>query len=241
MIPLLQAEMRKLGGSLALLLAVLAPALPGVLAALAIMTNKRPMGWEMVFSSFVLPIWALFLLPMVVAAFTTLVAQIEYRGRGWDHLLALPVARWQVFTAKALVVLAAAVLMTLLVLVFTYLGASLGGAVSGNPPKGTLPWKRLVELVPLLLAATAFLTAVQLWVALRFANFVVPLAVGIAGTLVALAVAMTRTDQADWFPWVLPFKVLTAPDPMRAAFIGGMGGVIVLAAMIVDLSRRSFR
>ena len=241
MIALLNVEMRKLGGSLALLLAVLAPALPGVLAALAIATSTRTTTWWEILGRFVLPIWALFLLPMVVAAFTTLVAQIEYRSRGWDHLLALPLARWRVFTAKAFVVLAAVVLMTLLVLGFAFVGASLGGAIGGNPPTGALPWAGLAKVVPLLLAAAALLTGLQLWVALRFSNFVVPLGVGIAGTLVALAVAMTGTDQADWFPWVLPFKVLTAPDPVPAAIVGGLGGMVVLVAMIVDLSRRSFR
>lgn len=241
MIPLLHAEVRKLGGSLALLLAVLAPALPGLLAALATATSTRTTTWWEMFGRFALPIWALFLLPMVVAAFTTLVAQIEYRGRGWDHLLALPLARWRVFTAKALVVLAAVVVMTALVLVFTYAGASLGGAIGGNPLTGALPWTRLAGIVPPLLAATALLTVLQLWAALRFPSFVVPLVVGIAGTLVTLAVAMTGTDQADWFPWVLPFQVLTAPDPVPAATIGGVGGAIAFVCMIADLSRRSFR
>ena len=73
------------------------------------------------------------------------------------------------------------------------------------------------------------------------ASFVVPLAVGIGGTLVALAVSMTGSDEADWFPWVLPFKVLTDPDPAPFALVGAIGGAIALAAMVLDLSRRSFR
>ena len=85
------------------------------------------------------------------------------------------------------------------------------------------------------------LIVLQLWVALRFASFVLPLVVGIGGTLVALAVAMTRTHQADWFPWVLPLKILSAPDPIPFALFGGIGGLILLAVMIGHLSRHNFR
>jgi ABC-2 type transport system permease protein len=240
MIALLHVELRKLGGSLALLLAVAAPALPGVLAALALVSARKPPSWASILTEFVLPLWTLFLMPMVVAAFTALVAQIEHRSRGWDHVLALPIPRPQIFAAKAIVVLATTVAMTLLVLLFTWIGASVGGAISGHPPLGAIPWARLARLVPMLLSASLALVVIQLWVALRFASFVVPLATGIGGTLVALAVGMTRTTQADWFPWVLPMKVMTAPDPMVFAAAGGVGGLALLALMIVDLSRRSF-
>jgi len=241
MMTLLQVELRKLNGSLALLLAVVAPALPGVLAALSIISADRSPQWASIFTGFVLPIWSLFLLPMVVAAFTTLVGQVEYRGRGWDHLLALPIARWQLFLAKAIVVLAASAMMTLLVVLFTWLGASLGGAISGHPPAGAIPWAKLTRMVSLLFAGTTMLVVIQLWVALRFASFVMPLVVGIGGTLVAMAVAMTRTDQAAWFPWVLPLKILSASDPIPFALLGGIGGLALLAVMIGHLSHHSFR
>ncbi|ESQ82618.1 ABC transporter permease [Asticcacaulis benevestitus] len=241
MIAILQVEIRKLNGSLALLLAVLAPALPGLLAGLSLISADRAPQWGSIFTSFVLPIWSLFLLPMVVAAFTTLVGQIEYRARGWDHLLALPIARWKLFLAKAIVVLAATATMTLLVLLFAWVGASIGGAISGHAPLGALPWAKLARTVLLLLAGTTMLVVIQLWAALRFASFVIPLVVGICGTLVAMAVAMTRTDQAAWFPWVLPLKILSAPDPVHYALFGGIGGLILLAIMIGDLGRHDFR
>lgn len=241
MIAMLHVEIRKLNGSLALLLAVLAPALPGLLAALSLISTDRAPQWGSIFTGFVLPIWSFFLLPMVVAAFTTLVGQIEYRARGWDHLLALPIARWRLFLAKAIVVLAVSAMMTMLVLLFTWVGASIGGAISGHTPLGTLPWAKLGRTVSLLLAGTTMLIVIQLWAALRFASFVMPLVVGIGGTLVAMAVAMTRTDQAGWFPWVLPLKILTAPDPFHYAMLGGIGGLILLIVMIGDLSRHNFK
>lgn len=240
MITLVFTELQKLRGSLALLVAVAAPALPGLLVMLALVSNDRPATWTDTYR-FALPLWALFLAPMVVAAFTALTAQIEHRGHGWDHLLALPIARWQIFAAKIVVTLAAVVLMTVLVLAFASLGTLLGGAMGTGVPEETFPWAKLAQQGMLMTASMITLVAIQLWVALRFASFVVPLVVGIGGTLVALAVMMTRTEQAEWFPWVLPFNTLVAPAPERYAMIGLFTGLTILAAMMPVLARHQFR
>jgi ABC-2 type transport system permease protein len=59
-------------------------------------------------------------------------------------------------------------------------------------PKEAFPWAKLVQQGTLVTASMTTLVAIQLWVALRFANFVVPLVAGIGGALVALAVMITR-------------------------------------------------
>lgn len=238
---LLLVEVRKLRGSLALWLAIAAPALPGVLVMLSSFVANRSVHWQDIFSRFVFPLWALFLLPMVITAFTILLAQIEHKANAWDHLLALPIDKWRIFLAKAIVAYVVITAMTLLVAVFTWTGGALGGLVSGYPPSGLVPFEALGRSVLLLTAGASALIAIQLWAALRSTNFVVPLGIGIAGTLVALAVAMTGTDQANWFPWVLPSKILIARDPMPLAIIGLTGAALILIAMIADLSRRSFR
>jgi len=240
-IALVHTEIRKLNGSLALLLAVVAPAFPALLVMLSVATAQRPPRWSTIFDSFMLPLWALFLMPMIVAAYTTLVAQIEYQARGWDHLLALPIRKAQIFLAKAAVVILGLVAMTILALLFTGVGAAVGGLISGHSPTGAVPIARLINVTGLLLSSALLSVALQTWIALRSASFVVSLAFGIGGTMVALAVAMTGTQQADWFPWVLPLKALGKADPASFALSGGAGGLIVFALMIADLSRRSFR
>lgn len=234
---LLLTELKKLNGSLALLVAVAAPALPGFLAMLALLTNDEPASWSDSFR-FALPLWCLFLAPMVVAAFTTLMGQIEHRGRGWDHLMALPIARWRIFAAKILIIFATTIFMTLLVIGFTVLGTLVGGALGPGLPEENFPLDGLIEKTILIFLSMATLVAVQSWVAYRFANFVIPLAVGIGGTLVAISVAMTRTEQANLFPWVWPFNALIMPDPQPYAIAGGVLGCVVTAAMLFDLTRR---
>lgn len=239
MIALLHTEISKLRGSLALLVAVVSPALPGFLAMLALLTNDERASWSDSFR-FALPLWCLFLAPMVVAAFTALVGQIEHRGRGWDHLLALPIARPQIFVAKIVVIFLSSWAMTLLVIAFTALGTIAGGVLGSGIPQDVFPWRDLARQTVLIFGSTMALIAIQSWVALRFANFVIPLVVGIGGTLVALAVMMTRTKQAEWFPWVLPYNALIAADPEPYALAGFFGGIAVIGAMLLDLVRREF-
>ena len=157
---------------------------------------------------------------MAITAFTTLLGNIEHRSGMWDHWLALPVARWRIFAAKAAVTLAAVAAMTALMVSFTLAAAGIGGTLSGRMPLGTINWWAIGRDATLITASAAMLAALQLWVALRFQNFVVPLAFGICGTLIAIAVTMTRATQANYFPWVLPVRVLTGSNPVEPAVIG---------------------
>lgn len=240
MITLISTELKKLRGSLALLVAVAAPALPGLLIMLALLSNDRVAAWSDILR-FAVPLWALFLAPMVIAAFTALAAQIEHRGQGWDHLLSLPIARWRIFAAKTVVTLLAVMVMSVLVLTFASLGTWIGGAMGQGVPATPFPWARMARSGALMTGSMTALVAVQLWVALRFSNFVVPLVVGIGGTLVALAVMITGTQQADLFPWVLAYNTLITPTPERYAMVGLFAGLAILAAMVPVLARHQFR
>lgn len=241
MISVLRAEARKLKGSLALMLALLAPLLPALIVLFASATSNRPLQWGEVFGAFMLPIWAVFLLPMAMTAVTTLVSQIEYQASGWDHLLALPLPRPMIFLAKAVLTFANVAVMTALAVAFSWGAAHTGGAISGFPPAGTIDLPKLAYTIGAISGAALFFVAIQLWISLRFANFVVGMAAGIGGAMVGLAVAMTGTTRADWFPWVLPVKAVSAADPVPFTILGIVGGLLVVAPMTIDLSRKSFR
>ena len=238
MIRLVRAELAKLQGSLALLFALIVPMLPAILCVMALMTRDRPPAWSQMLDQFILPLWLLFMLPMVIAALATLLAQIEYKARAWDQVFSLPYPRWQIICAKSVVLVLALAIMSLLLAGYTYVLGYGAGTISGNMPTGPMDPGGFSARILTVSGAAAFLCAIQLWAALRFGNFVVPLAIGIGGTMVALAVAMTGTRSADWFPWVLPFRTIDPASGSQPVIIGLTGGLIVFAMMVTDLSKR---
>jgi lantibiotic transport system permease protein len=236
---LLRSELAKLNGSLALLFALALPLLPAVLCVLALLTRQDPVSWQTMIDRFVFPLWVIFLLPMGVAALATLLAQIEYQPRAWDMVLCLPVPAWQVYLAKTVILAVAVIAMTMLTFGYTYGLGSIFGLLAGNFPTGAHGFGQFFGRAAAMLAASAWFCAIQLWLALRFGNFVIPLACGLGGTLVGLAVLITRTDQADWFPWVLPLRAAEpAAELAEPALAGLLGGVVILFAMTADLTRR---
>ena len=84
MIASIEVELRKLRGSLILLLVAIPPLLPGAIIALAIATNEGVPSWEQLVGRLTIPLWAMFLNPTLLATVATLIGQIEYRGGSWS-------------------------------------------------------------------------------------------------------------------------------------------------------------
>jgi hypothetical protein len=234
----LHVEAIKLRRSLALLLAVAAPALIAVFVFFNLLRGDKPLPWELVLQTSS-AIWAFFMLPMGVTALTALVAHTEHGPRAWDTLRALPVPRWHWYAAKAAGVLGLVLAMSALLAAMTFAAAQLAGwikpAVAPTGVPEVAAW--LVQLGRIFLSAW-LLVAVQLWIALRFASFVPALAVGIGGTF--FAVVATSAKIGVVLPWQIPVNQL-APDAWRAQAalaMGAIGGLVALAAMLWALSRR---
>ncbi|NBW11627.1 MAG: ABC transporter [Caulobacteraceae bacterium] len=238
MIAVLTVEARKLNRSLAALLAVAAPSLIAVFLFFNLLRGGKPQPWEMWTQSST-GIWAFFMLPMSVTALTALVAHMEHGPRAWDHLRALPVARWKLYAAKAICVIAVVAAMSLLNLALTL--AAIHGAAAIKPeimPTGTLDVAAQVILMGKVLLAAILMIAIQLWTALRFSSFVPALALGIGGTF--FSVVATAAKQGVFFPWQMPVNMLAA-EPWRAATaltLGAGAGTVVLLLAIAHLSRR---
>ena len=238
MLAVLSVEARKLNRSLAALLAVAAPSLIAIFLFFNMLRGEKAMPWEMWMQSST-GVWAFFMLPMSVTALTALVAHVEHGPRAWDHLRALPVARWKIYAAKAICVIAIVATMSLLNLALSF--GAVTAAVAIKPvlaPTGALDMAAQVLMVCKVAAAGTLLTAIQLWIALRFASFVPALAVGIGGTF--FSVVATSAKQGVFFPWQMPVNMLAA-EPWRAATaltLGGGVGTVVLLLAIAHLSRR---
>ena len=75
-----------------------------LLGGVMLIEADRPSPWP-AFALNCAALWSFFMLPMTVTALTVLTAQLEHGPKFWNHLLALPVARWRLYAAKAAVVM----------------------------------------------------------------------------------------------------------------------------------------
>lgn len=197
MINLLEVEIRKLRGSLVLLLVAVPPLLPGVMIALAMATNDKTAQWDQLIGQLTLPLWAMFLNPSLIATVATLMGQIEYKTNSWSFTLVQPHFRWQVFAIKLGILIGLHGLMMVLAVAGAILAGASVGWVFGNMPTGAVPWRESGDFVISMMMGSLAILVIQLWVALRWNNFILPLAIGIGGTLIQLAVLITGTRQAD--------------------------------------------
>lgn len=238
MLTALSVELLKLNRSLAALLAVAAPGLIALFIFFNLLRVSQAQEWAMVMMQ-AAAIWAYFMLPMGVTALTALVAQMEHGPRSWEHLFALPVRRWRLLAAKAAAVFLVVAAMEGAVLLLAAGAGALAGMIKpGIAPTGPIDWPAMVWLHARIFSAAALLTALQLWAALRFRSFVPGLVLGIGGTF--FAVVATSARNGVFMPWQMPVNVLAA-DPARAdlaLMLGLGGGILVLALMLVHLSRR---
>lgn len=241
MIAVLAVEFRKLNRSLALLLAIIAPALIAVFTFFLMLRDPAPRaydGWLLSGDG----IWAFFMMPMSVTALTALVANMEHGPKSWDHLRALPLPRWRLYAAKAVAVIAVVALMSVLTLAMTWAAVEVASLVKpAVRPEGAPDLARHAWILTKMLGAAMLLIALQLWMALRFASFVPGLALGIGGTF--FAVVATSAKEGVFMPWQMPVNMLTT-DAWRAETalaLGGVGGLIALALMVAHLSWREVR
>ena len=234
----LAVEAYKLRRSLALVLAAVAPLLISIFVFFNLVRVDKPASWEITLQTSA-AIWAFFMLPMSVTALTALVANTEHGPRAWDHLRALPVPRWHLYASKAVCVLGVVAAMSLLLALLTLFAVEAAAWLKpAVAPLGAPDVAGYFALLGRIFLAAWLLVAVQLWIALRYASFVPALAVGIGGTF--FAVVATSAKVGAILPWQIPVNQL-ATDPLRVQFtlaLGCIGGCLVFAAMLWQLSRR---
>ena len=241
MIAALSAELLKLRHSLVLLVTFAAPLCVLAFAAIALATRTAEVTWERYLDEG-LAMWSFFMLPMSVTAVTTLLAQIEHGSRMWNHLLALPTRRATLFGTKAVVAGLLLLAMQGIVYIGLYaVGHAVGAVLPERAPGGDMQFDDMAVGMAAMAIGAIPMVLIQLWIALRWRSFVVPLVAGILGTFFALVI--TASGVSVFIPWLLQIyaTMWPRPDGVIGLYAGLAGGVAVLAAMLWDLGRREMR
>jgi hypothetical protein len=147
---------------------------------------------------------ALMILPFTIILTVSLITQIEYRNNAWKQLHASPQPLATIFFAKLSVILTMVERLFGWFNVAIYLTALVPALLlpSVTVPEGAIPFTHFLRRNISFLLDALPVVGLQYLLALRFRSFVIPLGVGLALWIVALA------SLAWEFNYVVPYSYL---------------------------------
>lgn len=231
---LCQIELLKIRRSLVLLMTLVCPL--AVIVLVFVMSLRQTAAvdmdagkWGMLWAG-VSAMWSWFMLPLYIALATSLINGNEHRQQSWRLMLSLPISRFQLYAAKALV---AALLMVgahLLLLASTcaaigalgLFGYSLTGAFAVH--SAWMLWSAPVAALPILVLQHALS-----W---RLRTIVPPLAVAVVATFTSINLG--RSDLWPFMPWTYPLIATNAS--MEASRLNALSLSLVVTAVAFPLT-----
>ena len=236
----LHAELLKLKRTLAFRVIFVLPFLVALLQFFIVLrTKKFPQSfklWEAVGTNS-LQIWAVFMMPLLIALVTALLNGIEHSDKQWKHLFALPVPRHFVYfskfvVAQGLMFISTFVLALLVVVVgiaSTYLKPELAGA-------GPVPFLWIAKQTAFVWLASWLIIAIHTWISMRWSGFPIALGAGIGGTFFALFAASASLGK--YYPWLLPMNIFIEGRFVMALVLGIGGGLVAALLGCFEFVRR---
>jgi ABC-type Na+ transport system ATPase subunit NatA len=228
---LLRLELLKLRRSLPLLLLVACPLLVVALnTGMALKSGgaafARP-GFWFGFWQGNLALWTYFMLPLYIALVTALLNGNEHKHGTWRLLLSLPVTPRQLYLAKAALAWGCVLGAHLALGLLATLAAQLLAALRPTPP-GMFDFSIALALAKISLACLP-VVLIQHALSWRFANFVLPLAVGIGATMGIIQLG--SSEYWVYFPWSYSLMASNggAPEARHLALL--LSGAVAVALL----------
>ena len=143
-------------------------------------------------------------LPWFIILISTLLAQIEYRNNTWKQVLTSPQSKASIFFAKFINIqlliffflFTNHLLMLINAVILHFMHPSLN--VLGQP----LNWPEIFNTLASGYLVLLGVGTIQFWLALRFKNFIVPVAIGISAWFIgSILVMQLKTNFAEYFPY----------------------------------------
>ncbi len=188
--------------------------------------------------------WGLLMLPLYITLQTALVAGLDHTDNQWKALFTRPVARWTVYVAKLIMVMAMATASGAILVAgvlaegkfLHWLNAELGFGAAA--PVASI-CRQAAQMTGL---AFLFLT-IQHWVSLRWRSFSVAIGFGVVSIVASFAMLLAAGPYGAWpqyFPGALPMLVLARHQQSVsfALWICGFVGIVTSAGGCLDFCRR---
>ena len=236
----LHAELLKLRRTLAFRVIFVLPFLVALLQFFIVLrTKKFPVGfklWETIGTNS-LQIWAVFMMPLLIALVTALLNGIEHSDKQWKHLFALPVPRQSIYLSKFVVaqglIFVSTFVLALLVVVVgiasTHLKPDLANA-------GQVPYLWFAKQTAFVWLASWLIIAIHTWISMRWSGFPIALGAGIGGTFFALFAASAALGK--YYPWLLPMNIFIEGRFAMALALGIGGGIVAALLGCFEFVRR---
>jgi len=166
-----------------------------------------------------------------LAIITSMIANIEHQTNSWKQVLALPISKFGVFTAKfTLGLILLFVSSTLLGLGTIFLGLVLKFG-------SFIPYLELLKIIYYPYLAVMPFIALQIWLAITYKNQATALTVGILGTVVS----MNAVIFPDWVPYKWPTLENQWGEPLYSVGFGVLVGLLIYMMGLLDFIRRDVK
>ncbi|GIP33808.1 ABC transporter permease [Paenibacillus sp. J2TS4] len=173
-----------------------------------------------------------FLIPITIflgmTILASMIANIEHQLSSWKQLLALPLSRISVFSAKF------TLCAVLLLVSCTALGIGTLGLGIALKFGTDIPFLEIIKLSFYPCIAALPVLALQLWLSVIMKNQALPLTIGIVGAILS----PWALKFPDWFIWKLPTLVNEANIPEYSVAAGLAFGLVIFLLGLFHFTRR---
>jgi lantibiotic transport system permease protein len=236
----INAELLKLKRTLAFRVIFVLPFLVALLEFFIVLrTKKFPATFNLwqTLPTNSLQVWAIFMMPLLIALETALLNGIEHTDKQWKHIFALPVPRPAVYFAKFIVAQALVFISTFFL---SFLTVIVGLAAIQLRPElvnsGPMPYVSIAKTTAMVWLAGWLIISIHTWISMRWSGFPIPLGAGIGGTFFALFAASASVGK--YYPWLLPMNIFIEGRLIAALVIGVVGGIVLGFAGCFEFVRR---
>lgn len=239
----ISAELLKLKRTLAIKIAVVAPAVVLLLHFLvfhqraSFFAAQGDMWLTVVKNVFML--WVILMLPLFVTLETALVGGIEHTSSNWKHLFAQPIPRGAIYAGKIIAGLCLTLLSTLILWAGT---VAMGYILKVLKPQlhfaSTPPWAFILQHYLMSFLAVWLIVAIQTWVSARWQSFSASIGFGMTATVIGFML-INSEKWGPIYPWTLNVNFMSDKgNPAMALSIGIIGGIIAALLGGIEFTRR---